>query len=366
MGSIPFIGPILRDPWVRGLGLLLILLVTVNDRLVRQLPGLVDWPTIAAITGLLILAKAVELSGYLDIAAHRIVTKARTLRQLAMGLILLAALIAAWVSNDIALFILLPLTLSAARVVQLPVASLVSFEALAVNAGSSLTPIGNPQNLFLWHMSGDTIPAFTTQMLPLAATLISVVLLLAWWAFPARPLARFRTVVPERRPRILILAGVLYGFFLVAMEANEIWPALVVVVVVLWMASPSILQRADWALVAAFILVFADFRGIAEMHAVTHLLHSLSLGNDQSCFLWAVLTSQLLSNVPAAISLSGFTHNWLALSYGVNVGGLGLAVGSLANLIALRAVPGRQTWLTFHLYSLLALALAVPLGLGLI
>lgn len=366
MGASSLIKPILRDTWVRVLTGLLVILVMVEPGTFRQAPALVDWHTVNAITGLLILAKMLEMSGYLDVAARRVLEQARSERQLALGLVLFSAVISAWVTNDIALFIVLPLTLSAARMIELPVVRLISFEALAVNAGSCLTPIGNPQNLFIWHRSGQTLWGFCAQMLPLALGLLLIIMAMAWIVFPARSLTAISPRSPRLLPAFLKIAGSLYVVFLIAMQWHWTAWATGLVFLVTLMGARSVLLSTDWALVVTFILVFIDFRALTQWPVLNHWIQAFPLETKKGTFLGAALLSQLVSNVPATIALSGFTHHWRALAYGANVGGFGLAIGSLANLIALRAAPAPGGWASFHLYSVIALGLAIPTGLGLI
>ncbi len=130
---------------------------------------LVDWPTIAALTGLLLLTKGLELSGALHRLGHALIGFMATERAAALCLVLAAALLSTVLTNDVALFVVVPLTLGVCRITQLPATKLIVFEALAVNAGSALTPIGNPQNLFLWQLSKVSFGGFVWTMLPLVA-----------------------------------------------------------------------------------------------------------------------------------------------------------------------------------------------------
>ena len=121
---------------------------------------LVDWQTIGALAGLLAITQGVEKSGMLQATAQRLLGRMTTLRSLAFFLTATAALLSAMVTNDVSLFLLVPLTRVLATQAHLPLARLVVLEALAVNAGSALTPIGNPQNLYLWHRSGESFVGF--------------------------------------------------------------------------------------------------------------------------------------------------------------------------------------------------------------
>ncbi|HEY3645087.1 MAG TPA: SLC13 family permease, partial [Gammaproteobacteria bacterium] len=132
----------------------LLLLSAWHPALIRSYPALVDWPTLSTMAGLLLLTAGIEASGFLHRFAARITQRVHDERSLALFLAGASALLAAALTNDIALFIVVPLTLTLADYAALPVARLVAFEALAVNVGSMLTPIGNPQNIFLWQSSG--------------------------------------------------------------------------------------------------------------------------------------------------------------------------------------------------------------------
>ena len=110
--------------------------------------------------------------------------------------------------------------------------------------------------------------------------------------------------------------------------------------------------KTDWLLLLIFIIIFIDFHIIATIPFMVKYVHTLNLHSSKNVFLLSVVTSQLISNVPASVFVSKFSHNWLAISYGVNVGGNGLAIGSLANIIALRMANGKKMWLKFHKYSI--------------
>jgi Na+/H+ antiporter NhaD/arsenite permease-like protein len=115
--------------------------------------NLVDWQTMGALAGLLAITQGVEKSGMLQATAQRLLAAPPTCGSWRCLLTATAALLSALVTNDVSLFLLVPLTRVLATQAHLPLARLVVLEALAVNAGSALTPIGNPQNLYLWHRS---------------------------------------------------------------------------------------------------------------------------------------------------------------------------------------------------------------------
>ena len=334
-------------------------------------PSLVDWPTMATLTGLLMLTKGVELSGWLERLAQQLIVRMRSQRRLALFLVTATALLATILTNDVALFVVVPLTLVLRRpaaankakganetseAAGLPVTRLIIFEALAANAGSTLTPIGNPQNLYLWQQSQVSFAGYTLAMLPLALLLLGALWLLTACSFTGAPNAAPQPAdaaadKPVER-RMLLTCLALYLPFLILTDLHRAPLALAWVTGIFLVAYRQVLARVDWALLLVFMLMFIDLRLIAAAEPIRVLLTSADLGNPTHLFLVAIGASQVISNVPAAILLAQYSHDWRVLAYGVNVGGAGLAIGSLANIIALRMAGERRAWLVFHVYSI--------------
>ncbi|WP_417068677.1 SLC13 family permease [Niveibacterium terrae] len=330
---------------------------------VSSYPQRVDWPTIAALAGLLLLTTGLEECGFLQRSAFELVTRMHSERQLALFLVLASALLACVLTNDIALFIVVPLTLGLRGMARLPTSRLVIFEALAVNAGSVLTPLGNPQNLFLWHRSGVAFHTFVAAMLPLALILIAVLLLFTIWAFaPVRIETHEDVEAPSLNRRLLGTSLLLYPAFVVLLDLHRPLWALALVAGVFLVAARRVLRQVDWALIAIFVLMFIDLRLVAELEPVRHLVEAIGLDYPLRLFASGVLVSQLISNVPAAILLAEHSGNWRVVAWAVDVGGFGFLVGSLANLIALRLLGDRSAWWRFHLYSLPFLAVSALLA----
>ena len=146
--------PFLRDRFLHLLILLGVILTVFQPEKITQFPQFVDWNTIVTLLGLLMLTKGVEVSGYFDFVGRKMINAIDNERWLALFLVMAAAVLSTFMTNDVALFIVIPLTITLKKLTSLPVTRLIIFEALAVNAGSLLTPIGNPQNILLWNKSG--------------------------------------------------------------------------------------------------------------------------------------------------------------------------------------------------------------------
>lgn len=313
------------------------------------------------------LTKGIEASGYFDVLGKRLVQRFHSQRSLALFLTAAAALLSTFLTNDVALFILVPLTLTLRRYSALPITRLVIFEALAVNAGSLLTPIGNPQNILLWQHGKTGFVGFIGQMLPLGGALLISLLLLTAFSFSGRQIER-----PEQQPEavwqrsLLIASCVLYLLFIAALELGYAgWGVLLIFAVFLLMARRTLLA-IDWSLLAVFIAMFVDVWLLTRLPASQHLLQQIPQLPDGGKYLLAIGLSQVISNVPATILLLANLPASTLLAWAVNIGGFGLLPGSLANLIALRMAKDRTVWLRFHFYSLPMLLWAMALGWALL
>lgn len=339
-----------------------ILLFLANFRW-SDLPGAVDWHTIITLTGLLILTKGLETSGYFDVLGERLISRFKHERALALFMVLAAALLSTFLTNDVALFILVPLTLTLRKFSRLPLSRLIIFEALAVNAGSLLTPVGNPQNILLWSHGSLSVAGFIGQMFPLAAWLLLSLIALTWWSFSTREIQKHENNETHQwRKPLFAVSVLLYVLFIAALEWHLTgWALLLIVLCFLIMARP-VLLNIDWSLLAVFIAMFVDVYLLtrlpvlqAHFDAITHL-------GDGALYLLAIALSQVISNVPATILLLQKVPPSEVLAWAVNIGGFGLLPGSLANLIALRMAKDRRVWWRFHLFSLPLLAWAMLSG----
>ncbi|MET3131726.1 di/tricarboxylate transporter [Oxalobacteraceae bacterium GrIS 1.11] len=356
-----------RDTLLMVLLAVLVLLTALAPERVADYPALVDWPTIAALTGLLVLTQGLEVSGALQRLGAWLIGFMATERATALCLVLAAALLSTVLTNDVALFVVVPLTLGVCRVTGMAATKLIVFEALAVNAGSALTPIGNPQNLFLWQLSGASFSQFVLHMLPLVALLMVLLLGLTAAVFRSRAaLPHSAELAPPLDRALMTLSLLLYLPFLAATDLHQAGWAVAVVLALFLLLRPRMLLHVDWLLLLVFVLMFIDLRLLAGRADVHRAIAGLGLALPAHLYFAGIAASQLVSNVPAAIALAEYSSDWRVLAYAVNVGGFGLMLGSLANLIALRMTQDRKAWISFHRYSLPFLLVAAALGYGLL
>ena len=325
--------------------------------------SLVDWPTIGALAGLLILTKGIEASGAVHRTGMWIISSMATERAAALCLVLTAALLSMLLTNDVALFVVVPLTLDMCRVTRLPATRLIIFQALAVNVGSTLTPIGNPQNLFLWQQWGISFSQFVLEMSPLVAVLLVLLVVLTASCFSGRRLqAHGGRAAPALDQRLLGVSLILYVPFLLLTDLDHPGFAVAAVALIYLALRPRLLMQIDWGLLLVFMLMFIDLRLFADLGPVREAIAGLDLAQPRHLYFAGIAASQFISNVPAAIALAEYSDHWRVIAFGVAVGGFGFVIGSLANLIALRMTDDRHAWISFHAYSLLFLAAAALSG----
>jgi len=242
-----------------------------------------------------------------------------------LKLVVATFLLSMVVTNDVSLVVIVPITM----LLDLPrKGTLVVLEALAANAGSALTPLGNPQNLFIyWHYKVPPLE-FVKVIAPLS--LLFLVLLVGAAAWVGKGEGMSRPPVSEGDRVEVKRRALLYALFLIIMvlailHLLSIWVGLVVA------AYAAISDRRSLRIDYLLLLTFLCFFGLAENFKV---LLSSNIDYSKNIFLFSALVSQVISNVPAALLFANFTVKWKALLWGTNVGGFGSLVGSLANLIA--------------------------------
>lgn len=347
-----------RDYLLQALLLLTLALAIFDPRAPRDYLHWLDFPTLAGLTGLLVLVQAVRMSGHVQRFALHLVARLRSVRTLAFVLVLLAAALSTILTNDVALFLVVPLTLALDRIAAIPRQRLVIFEALAVNAGSTFSPIGNPQNLLLWQHSGLGFFGYVAALAPVGAVLLGVLLVACGFAFPATPLRMHDDVADTPRLDTPLLAGslVLLAMLVIALEWGYAVPAALILLAIGLAFFRRVLAGVDWLLLLTFAAMFVGLGHLAALPVVQAHVGALAWSDPRLTYAGGIVLSQVISNVPAAVWLQHYTPNHTLLAAAVNVGGSGLLIGSLANLIALRLDGSRGIVWRFHAWSIPYLA----------
>ncbi len=353
-----------RNEWLLLVfGALTLALALLDPQPLTKYQGWLQLPTLAGLMGLLIAIQGIRDSGLVQHAAVAVVARAHSMRGLGLLLVAATALLSMVLTNDVSLFLIVPLTLAIGGMSNLPVLRMVVLEALAVNAGSTLSPIGNPQNLLLWQHAQLPFLHFVLAMLP--ATAVMLVLVAAFtllWLPRERVELTPDTIdgqVTSRRLGAWSMAA-LAGMVLL-MEYHRAPLGAVMLLLIFALLARSSLAKIDWLLLLTFAAIFLGLGHFTELPLIRHVLDQLDFKRPLTLYVSGIVASQLISNVPATVLLLNRTPDAIALAVAVNVGGFGVAIGSLANLIALRLAKQPQGLRLLHLVSIPFLLVSAPL-----
>lgn len=312
----------------------------------RAYLGYIDLRTLGLLFGLMTVVSGVKRRGVFSALAYSLTSRAKSVRGLAAVLVAAAFFLSMLITNDVALITLVPLTLTcfdktADRRWLIPA---VVMETIAANLGSMTTPVGNPQNLYLYRLADISFLSFLRLILPYSA--LSLALLLLWIALRDRrtPGPAGADLSPDAMPaptpvtgyKTLAVYGVLFLLCLMTVARLLPWQAaFAAVLIYAVLFDRDTLKSVDYSLLATFAALFVFIGNLGRIPSFRAALSGILAGHE---VITAAAASQVMSNVPAAILLSGFTDRIDALIIGTNLGGLGTLIASMASLISYRII----------------------------
>ncbi|MDE7271027.1 MAG: anion permease [Acetatifactor sp.] len=311
--------------------------------------GYIDFRTLAILFCLMSVMAGFQKAGVFDWIAKKLLGHVRSGRGLILTLVLLCFFSGMFITNDVALITFVPFTFIVLGMLGdkqkdrlvLPV---VVMQTIAANLGSMLTPVGNPQNLYLYGRAGLSIREFLMLMMPY--TLLSLVLLVVWSLIQGRACpqalesgeASVQDNFPQGKKAVYPLVVYLMLFLLCLLAVGHILPwqaALVAVIIMVLVTDRQVFARVDYFLLLTFAGFFVFVGNVGRIPAFRDFLQDMIAGREVYT---AIIVSQIISNVPAALLLSGFTENLEGLIVGTNLGGLGTLIASMASLISYKYV----------------------------
>lgn len=335
-----------------------------------QYLGYIDLRTLAILFSLMTVMAGLRRQGFFDGLGRALLSRTHSTFQLTLVLVGLCFFGSMFITNDVSLLTFVPFTFVVLSRLGADVRCsllipVVCMQTIAANLGSMLTPIGNPQNLYLYGKSGMSMAEFLLLMLPY--TVVSLLLLVGWAVAVCRKQASSCIgVLPEQQNtsadrKIILLDAVLFAVCLLAVvRVLPYGVAFAAVLVCVLFADPHTLRAVDYSLLLTFVAFFIFIGNLGRIPAFSGWLQEFLTGRE---VLVAVLASQVTSNVPAALLLSGFTAETQALIIGTDLGGLGTLIASMASLISYRQIARelpqgkKQYFGLFTLSNLIFLAL---------
>lgn len=344
----------------------------------------IDFRVLALLFCLMAVVRGFSSIGVFTRLGTMLLTHVHSLRMLSALFIFLCFFFSMLITNDVALITFVPFTILVLSMAEqkkflIPV---IVLETIAANLGSMLTPLGNPQNLYLYTISGLSIGAFVRIMLPYS--FVSAILLLIFILFLPKDTVSTATaantanstntvtasntsnviceaVKARKNPRILF-AFYLILFLLCLLTVLHILPYQILFFLVLTgflLLDYRVLKDVDYFLLLTFLCFFIFIGNMKQISLVHELISKLLVHHE---VLMGIGASQIISNVPAAILLSGFTDDYSALLIGVNLGGLGTLIASLASLISFKFYTNSEGSDTKRFLGIFTLYNAIFLG----
>lgn len=310
----------------------------------REYADYIDFRTLCILFSLMAVMEGFKGIGIFRITAEGLLKKARSVRSLAVILVSMCFFSSMLITNDVALITFVPFTVvifgmlgaEAEKKLLIPV---VVMQTIAANLGSMLTPLGNPQNFYLYGISGMSFGAFTVLLLPFA--ILAFVMLMFWIIVKTARLdlggeMKLSDEKKSIKKRYFALYIVLFLICLLTVAKvlhYGISAAAVFVLILLF--DRGLLKKVDYSLLMTFAGFFVFIGNMSRIESINSFLSRI-IGNNE--FAVSVAASQVISNVPAALLLSGFSADYEMLIIGTNIGGLGTLIASMASLISFKCI----------------------------
>ena len=310
--------------------------------------GYIDFRTLAILFCLMAVMAGLRKIGVFDTLARRLLERVKSFKAVVFILWVLCFVFSMFITNDVALITFVPLTVVILRMLGEKVRDkwlipIVTMQTIAANLGSMLTPIGNPQNLYLYGKANMDIGDFLLIMLPYSV--LAFAMLAVWNVILCRKEKSAPTVdFGERKPLSdkKKLIGYIALFVVCLLTVAHIVPyyaTLALTALYLLIFDRAVFKKVDYSLLFTFVGFFVFVGNMGRIDVFRDFIESVISGNEIAA---AVISSQVISNVPAALLLSGFTENLRALIIGTNIGGLGTLIASMASLISYKYVCGEN------------------------
>lgn len=305
----------------------------------------IDFRTLAILFCLMAVMAGLQKIGLFRYVAEKLLGKVNHIRGLIFILIMLCFFSSMLITNDVALITFVPFTFIVLNMImgkqcEKLIVPVVVMQTIAANLGSMLTPIGNPQNLYLYGKTTMNFASFILFMLPY--TVIAFLLLSGWCLLFRYQGARKvelkieqSTVMGQYKKQLITYAVLFVLCILTVAHVIPYIATLGIVLVVVLILDRDVLKEVDYALLFTFVGFFVFIGNMGRIPAFNTFIQNIIDGNE---VITSVVASQFMSNVPAALLLSGFTSQYELLIVGTNLGGLGTLIASMASLISFKYI----------------------------
>lgn len=294
----------------------------------------IDFKVIVCLFELMIFVKAIEKYGIIDYLSAKIMSLCRNQRRLVQAISVVSFFVSMFITNDIAIFTLIPILIVISKNVHYPLTFSCVLVTVAANLGSSITPIGNPQNLFMYSFYRMNFFDFFSMALPLFLLSLSVIIAFTFFVEPLPIKLYLQKKKPAANGRLILLI-ILTAAAVILILTGQISDLITVPLIIpaVFLLDKSLLAKVDYHLLLTFIFLFIAIGDVSHTYLFDEYLPNFTRTSVQT-YIASLTLSQFISNVPCTVALASMTQHVRELYYGVNVGGLGTPMASFANIIA--------------------------------
>ena len=325
----------------------------------------IDFKVLILLFNLMVVVAAFKELKVLDSIAIGLLKKCNTYTSISLALVFITFISSMIVTNDVALITFVPLSIVIARKANINVLKIVVFQTLAANLGSSFTPMGNPQNLFIYSFYNLSPIDFFKITLPIVVLAVLFLVLLVFKDKKMNLSLDLEDVKIDNKRDIYLFGGLFLIILLSVFHVIDYKVTFLITIVMVLILNKKLFSQVDYSLLITFIGFFIFVGNISTMDVVKNFMEGI-LNSPKSTFLASVLSSQVISNVPATMLLSGFTDHFKELLLGVNIGGMGTLIASLASVISYKIYAsefGNDNYMkSFTFYNILGLVIFVPIA----
>ncbi|MBN2853241.1 MAG: citrate transporter [Clostridia bacterium] len=295
----------------------------------------IDVKVIILLFSLMAVVAGLWDTGIFTHISYYLINKAGSVRLLSLILIMICFFISMFVTNDVSLIMIVPLTITIFQVLnKKTLIYVIVLETAAANLGSMATPFGNPQNLYLYSFYQMSYMSFFRVVLPYVVLSLLIMVMLTLFIKDDAINVVFKGELKEIEKKNVILFSLLFMMcVLTVFGVINYYICLLSVLIIILIFNRSVLKKVDYGLLLTFMCFFIFVGNLNEISFIRTLLTQLI---NKNVLFSSIITSQVISNVPGAVMLSKFTGNSDLLLIGVNIGGLGTLIASLASLISFK------------------------------
>lgn len=325
----------------------------------------IDFNVLILLFNLMVVVAAFKELKVLDSIAIGLLKKCNTYTSISLALVFITFISSMIVTNDVALITFVPLSIVIARKANINVLKIVVFQTLAANLGSSFTPMGNPQNLYIYSFYNLSPIDFFKITLPIVILAVLFLVLLVFKDKKMNLSLDLEDVKIDNKRDVYLFGGLFLIILLSVFHVIDYKVTFLITIVMVLILNKKLFSQVDYSLLITFIGFFIFVGNISTMDVVKNFMEGI-LNSPKSTFLASVLSSQVISNVPATMLLSGFTNHFKELLLGVNIGGMGTLIASLASVISYKIYTsefGNDNYMkSFTFYNILGLIIFVPIA----